>query len=163
MRNFLHRPPFVLPCPFLPQSSRLGPFFRKMVYPQPPLTLPLTGNGVLLVNDVQKAECLTSNIHTVLGSPDPITPLVLPPPSHGHTISTAITPQEFSSALQALSVGKVMGLDNVPNEFLHCLPAAGCLEHSLLCGIMPSQSLFPNLARTRRRLPPTGPSVFFVI
>ena len=98
-----------------------GLVFRKIIHPQSPLTFPLISNVVLLVNNVQKVECLASHIHTVLGSPDLIPPLVLPP-SHGHTISTAITPQELSSALQALSVGKVTGPNNVPNEFLRCFP-----------------------------------------
>ena len=93
-----------------------------MIHPQPPLTFPLTINGILLVNHVQKTEYLASNIHTVLSSPDPIPALVLSPSSHGHTITTAITPQELSSALQALSVGKVIRPDNVPNEFLRRLP-----------------------------------------
>ena len=108
---------------FATSVSRAYSFFRKMVHPQPPVTFPLTSNGVLLSTDAQKAECLASHIHTTLGSPDPVPLPDLPSSSHnGHIISSAITPQELSSALCALPAGKASGLDNIPNEFLRCLP-----------------------------------------
>ena len=71
---------------------------------------------------MSKKPSASSNIHTVFGSLTPYIPRVLPPSSHSHTINTAITVQELSSAIQALSVGKATGPDNVPNEFLHRLP-----------------------------------------
>ncbi|MPD05070.1 hypothetical protein E2C01_100793 [Portunus trituberculatus] len=59
---------------FSTSVSRAWSFFRKMVHPQPPLTFLLTSDGVLLTTDAEKAECLTTHIHTTLDSPDPVPP-----------------------------------------------------------------------------------------
>ncbi|MPC57679.1 hypothetical protein E2C01_051664 [Portunus trituberculatus] len=72
-----------------------------------------------------KKQCLAAHIHTTLGSPDPVPPPVLPSSSHSsHEISIVITPQELTSTLHSLSARKATGLDDVPNEFLQCLPDA---------------------------------------
>ncbi|MPC60924.1 hypothetical protein E2C01_054984 [Portunus trituberculatus] len=96
---------------------RAWSFFRKMVYPQPPFTFPLTSNSVLLTTNAQKAKCLATHIHKTLGFPDPVPTPVLPSSSHSsHEITTAITPQELTSTLLSLSTKKAMGRDDVPNE-----------------------------------------------
>ena len=126
--------------------SRVWSFLRKMVNPQPPLTFPLTNNGVPLVTAAQKVECLASHIHTTLGLPDPVPPPVPPPSPHtGHMISPAITPQELSSTLHSLPTGRAAGPDNIPNEFLRCLsgPLATLLldvfNTSWVSGTFPSE------------------------
>ncbi|MPC56557.1 hypothetical protein E2C01_050519 [Portunus trituberculatus] len=136
-----------------------------MVHPQPSFTFPLTSNGVLLTNGAQKAECLATHIHTTLGSPDLVPTLVLPSSSHfSHEISTVITPQELTSTLLSLSTKKATGPDDMPNEFLRCLPDALLqllldrgldLVHSWTArwGLTVSAQKSSLLCFTRRRIP----------
>ncbi|XP_050706946.1 uncharacterized protein LOC126992319 [Eriocheir sinensis] len=86
--------------------------------------------------DAQKVEHLALHFHTRLGSPDPVPPPILPPPTPTHPIAKPFLPQELTADIAALP----RGLDTISHW---------CTQWGLtLCA--PKSCL---MCFTRRRIP----------